>query len=988
MAQETKIIDIRRSYIPIDPNAFPPTDHDTEAEDKPEPRIPIVAYDGYNFMPTPQGYSSFFGINSTLGISSLVTSGGTGKVDDLFMIQTNQLQNILVALCDDGIWTKSASSSGNWTHVITLSPPASGLHLQWSKCVIENVIYIYRQGNASVYQAGPANGYIFTGFVPSTINMAGQLGIFKAGGRLGFWDSENSTAWAALGEPTDATPDTKTLAGSTIFQDIVGKIVVVLQHGNGFIIYCTKSIVLVTRNLNSPLIWAGQSIFNSNGISYREEVCFAEPDTKHYAFTTQGVVEIVNGKVEFVIPEVATYLKEKRQPVYIKILNGRYLFFPILNPYYFVGIAHFITESFSAQVFTFQTASRIIEDYESGNGNACGVFNTINGSQDTIYIFDILGFTAYNQANSSASVPIFEDHLSINIPIADMEAFKATGVGGFGNADYFDNTGFTLGGIPKITSGNESFIPTKGPSLVSAYPGTRPIEHIEANENSFYWKQDWAWFYEQRLFDSWKTAISRKVHDNVFKDDGVVYDDNEIPATVSSATTPFITGPFIDLSFFSESNKYYGLSASRKSAWLQRSLTRGISVKVNQIIDTNTENSVEMPWAKDDLADPGHPDLTYPTFATEALLMTGQAAVAAHLVTLGFTTVVFVRYENQGEFGYPINPRSVRMQFTSDQGGIAIPYFPYDPVADVTLGLVDADMIDNVLTVNTPVWRANNTRLQKFSKPEFVYNDYAVCTVKNLGFTKIKGHGHYTLLGAFVIDDSTPEAADYIDQCTLNPTKRNQPFLLGRPTNNDSLSCGDATTTIDGETYTYPPSTVVIPGGTILLQEGSIEPIYSTFLGAFVYDTQYKKWGKMKQNYKQMLDYFPVNNVAGDAPIPYDTFLPKCAILLESGSIALFDQFPTDSRIIFGKVGMYRKGFTDCQEVRIQNRTPLSGSVTVEGSLDGKNVESSITHTQLFADATQVTANYGLSARWFNIIVEGNYDITAMEMRITKKGKR
>ena len=988
MVQETKVIDIRRSYIPIDPNAFPATDHATEDEDKPEPRIPVIAYDGYNFMPTPQGYSSFFGVNSVLGIESLITSGGSGNVDDLFMIQTNLLQNILVALCDDGIWTKSANSSGNWFQVIPLTIPAAGTHKLWSKCVIENIIYVYRQGEASVWQAGPTNSYVFTAFVPTTLNMAGQLGIFKAGGRLGFWDSENSTAWAALGDPTDATPDTKTLAGSTIFQDIVGRIVVVLQHGNGFIIYCTKSIVLVIRNINSPLIWSGSAIFNSNGISYREEACFAEPDTHHYAFTTQGIVEIVNGKAEFVIPEVGTYLKEKRQPVYLKMLNGRYLFFPILDPYYFVGITRFITELFDAQTFTFKHASVTVEGFEGdGYENACHVINAINGAADTIFINDILGKTSYATTNAAASVPIWEDHLSLNIPKADIEAYKATGIGGFGNADYFDNTGFTLGLIPKITAGNESFIPTKGPSLVATYPATRPIEHIEVNENNFYWKQDWIWFYERRMWDSWKEAIYRKAH-AVINGTPITKLFASIPSILAyniPVTTKYIFGPYIDLSYFSEINKYYGLSASRKSAWLQRSLTKSMSIEVASIVTQFTPGVELAQWIVSSDPIGGVGGLEFPSYAYLISASGGLAdIIAAIMIEFPTQTVTFDTIVSEVEGVPNVTTRQVNLRFNLN---IAEP--PNDLTVTFGITLISANSTyQENLPVGQEAYSTVVTPQQTFSTPKFKYQDYPVCTYKNLGFTKIKGHGHYTLAGAFVVDDAIPEAADYTDQCTLSPSKRKQPFLLGQPINNDSLSCGNATLDFDGVTYTYPDITITIPGGTILLQEGSIEPIYPTFLGAFVYDTQYKKWGKMQQNYKQILDYFPINNIAGDSPIPYDTFLPKCAALLESGLIALFDQFPTDSRIIFGKVGMYRKGFTDMQEVRIQNRTPLSGSVTVEGSLDGKNVESSITQTQAFADATQVTANMNLSARWYNIIVEGNYDITAMEARTTKKGKR
>src|SRR3974377_851766 len=102
MAQEPHIIDLRRSYLPIDPKAFPTTELATTGEDAPESRIPVIPYNGYNFMPTPRGYASFFGINSYLNIESLITSGGTGNVDDLFMLQTDGYENVLVALCDDG----------------------------------------------------------------------------------------------------------------------------------------------------------------------------------------------------------------------------------------------------------------------------------------------------------------------------------------------------------------------------------------------------------------------------------------------------------------------------------------------------------------------------------------------------------------------------------------------------------------------------------------------------------------------------------------------------------------------------------------------------------------------------------------------------------------------------------------------------------------------------------------------------------------------
>lgn len=964
MSQETKIIDIRRSYIPKDPNAFEATYHDTQAEDSPEPRIPVVPYDGYNFMPTPQGYASFFGINSALEIDTLVASGGTGNVDDLFMIQTNTFQNILVAFCDDGIWTKSAAATGVWAHTIELDPPddPETTHLLWSKCVIENTVYAYRQGEANVYQAGPANNFLFEGFVPSFLNMAGQLGIFKAGGRLGFWDSENSTAWAALGDPTDVVPDLETLAGNTIFQDIVGRIVNVLQHGTGFIIYCTKSIVLVRRNLNSPMIWAGTAIFNSNGISYREEVCFAEPDTRHFAFTTQGLIEINEGKPEFVIPEVSTYLKEKRQPVYVKVLNGRYLFFPILDPEYFTGIIHITSEEFPAISQTWPGAS-----YSKDNvgESVCKAYQAIDGQSREIAIYEANPtITRCGQATANGVVRKYQDNLSTTVPLATLVDYKNNGID-----PAFDTNGLVTG-----IDGNDLYLLPN--VLLQLSAGYAEEIHEEDNTNDFYKKQEAIWVYEDRFAKDWINAIRSKLPRTVVTTtEGV---PNGAPSEPMHLEQFHSFGPYALPTFESESNRVYG--KADKSQWLQRSLTQLLTVRIPEFRSSEAiPGQTDAGWANDGVwggnatTFGGNVPASYasyaalpPTAAHIAALIpdnldpprvTTYSGVSQNIDLVTGVAQYVISWVQ--DVGGGIGPGSATCTFTSNEAG----------------GALTATLLK---------------RIQQFGKPQLVYTPINPCTIKEIGFTEIIGHGHFDANCNYIADDTTPEAPDHVDACIAepNPPKRKNPIFLDLITDWQDLVCGQTEVEIDSEIFQYPDITVTIPGGTILLQEGSIEPIYPTYLGAFVYDLHYKKWGKMKQEYKQLLDYFPVNNIAGDSPIPYDTFLPKCAALLQSGAIALFDVNPSDSRIVFGKIGMFRKGFTDIQEVRIQNRTPLTGTITVEGSLDGKTVESFITQTREYTDAVQVTTGFGLSARWFNVIVEGNYDLVAAETRITRKGKR
>ena len=146
MTQVTKIIDVSYSFMVLDPNAMPENLSYTTKEDAPEDAAPIIAYEGYNFLPTSYGYKSFFGENSILDTTLL-----TSKVDHAFIFQMGNFQNALIALCDDGIWFNIGAG---WVHGITLSVPTVGSHLEWTYTIIENILYMYRQGDSLVYKLG------------------------------------------------------------------------------------------------------------------------------------------------------------------------------------------------------------------------------------------------------------------------------------------------------------------------------------------------------------------------------------------------------------------------------------------------------------------------------------------------------------------------------------------------------------------------------------------------------------------------------------------------------------------------------------------------------------------------------------------------------------------------------------------------------------------------------------------------------------------
>ena len=76
------------------------------------------------------------------------------------------------------------------------------------------------------------------------------------------------------------------------------------------------------------------------------------------------------------------------------------------------------------------------------------------------------------------------------------------------------------------------------------------------------------------------------------------------------------------------------------------------------------------------------------------------------------------------------------------------------------------------------------------------------------------------------------------------------------------------------------------------------------------------------------------------------------------------------------------------EEIKIFHRDPCTGTVTVECSLDGRNVEVGLSSTFAYDNVRIAEHGFGLSARWYNITVQGTYDLTNLETRSSRKGKR
>jgi len=325
MPQNAKRIDVTKSFFVTDPNSVMENLGYTGREDDPLDPPPIIAYEGYNFIPTSYGYRSYFGANSQLDIELLDQT--LHLCDKTIIFQLANYANIIIALCDDGIWyTESTSVQGAlWIQGVTMIAPVAPTIKEWTFCMIKNVLYLYRQGEASYHKISytdytPTAGGVtltFTAVVPTFLTMAGQIGIFRANSSLGFWDSANSIAWSNPLDLQDFTPSLVTMAGNAIFNGILGRIVTVKSQGDNFIVYTTKGIVGVRYISSTTMIWEATTITDTAGIRTSKEVTNSITEMEHYAYTNTGIKKIGSynalSKVhqfEDIIPEIYDFMRE------------------------------------------------------------------------------------------------------------------------------------------------------------------------------------------------------------------------------------------------------------------------------------------------------------------------------------------------------------------------------------------------------------------------------------------------------------------------------------------------------------------------------------------------------------------------------------------------------------------------------------------------------------------------------------------------------
>lgn len=1018
MAQKAQIVDITKSYLPCDPNYFVQNLINTDREDGEEKSLPVVPYSGYNFLPTSYGYRSYFGLTSQVDIASLAS-----RVQFIIAYQLPNYQTRLIALAEDGIWWANPSvSAAVWTQAVTLTFDPAILK-EWTYCIIENILYMYSQGGALVYKTNITVGVELEilSFAPSFLNMEGQMGIFKAGLRLGFFDSANSIGWSSNVDLTDFTPSLENLAGNTIFGDLVGRIVTVKSHGDGFVIYATKSVIAVGFSSISNILWESRKVLDNTGIIHSRAVCFGQDDNEHFFYSTNGIYRLgsftaITSKFELqpILAELYDYIRESRDPIYLEIINSRFLFFHIVNPAYIYSDLSFIYEEVSPYQLMIGgnpwDLTPLPVEYISGNVAAQAIKQ---------FMMLVGGITKF--FNVYLVIPQDDVDSPLNV-VAHTGPFpRAAASLGFTIQDlidsYIEDATVPDELIPTSFSFSETITPEVGmrpafPVSVVAASTTDVIELLH--------KQTQDWFLQTK-----HQLNAAELIDGVSKTLAVVpsttiegYTTNlsptlpEVPAPLVEDTVvgDYITGEGnIELQKFSHETRIrFGLRKyyQRKFTVTRRKTTdytwRSVSAEnvsgyefrddfenlsntnpgtwTPSVIDltnlyANTDSSAGYQTRLTDLINQQILDQAPATVSPGEPTTYSKSSASANLNNGGDYTITYVNNANPDS---TTNYTSVHG--SSIQGVTRTPYYKDSQVTYTYIVSYALEDMGNVTVEAVESMVANLQLVPGSSPPEYTLSDevsISFAPEEVITFTGVPawdGFDIFKFLNSlaylpFRMDGSFGDIANYTTAVPgYNPA-------TDMPVDSGSY-------VVYGDSFL-----IEYPGANVLMQTGAPAILYPTFAGSYVFDLQLKKFGKHK-NYFTVLSSMDAVNQTTPKILSTKDFGMTAFLKVPTNEIRMFDAYPTDSILTYGKLGFYRLGMTNLLEVKALMRSIGAGSLKIDSSLDGRYLDFSRIYEITFGTSLIIEALPDISAKWFNVSFKGIYDIAGLEIRGVIAGRR
>jgi len=258
-----------------------------------------------NVLPTAQGYKSVTfrdliaaALPANITFSKIFTVSDTSQNKALIGITTNS--KIYMITSSSYVWTDVTPAT--WAGGDSVSTGnASGVHY----------LYLKQLGCYSVNIAGVAlTPVTLTGITASAI-----YGMVSAMNYIILYDA-TKIYWNATDGSLNFVPSLITGAGSSTPYDIEGKIVAVVQLGNGFAIYTDTNIILASFSNNTQYPWIFRAATGGSGIANSGNVTTSRDLGFHTAITFAGILQITAQGCTPIVPEVADFIAAKIYETY------------------------------------------------------------------------------------------------------------------------------------------------------------------------------------------------------------------------------------------------------------------------------------------------------------------------------------------------------------------------------------------------------------------------------------------------------------------------------------------------------------------------------------------------------------------------------------------------------------------------------------------------------------------------------------------------
>lgn len=1081
MSVKSWLIDTRQSMIVVDPKEFPIGLGQTTREDYPTESAGVLLYEGKNILPTPFGYQSFFDQSATFNIGNLA-----GKlIQKTFVYQSAQLSQVLVALCEDGIYVANGTTveSSPWSRIVDLSAGlVAGVRRLWTTAVIGNRVFCYMQGQSKIWafvtpdvyteaaspspisdatraQVWTAWGAGLVSYIPNFINMAGQIGIFRADNRLGMWDSANAVAWSSANYIEDFKPSAQTFAGVTTFTDVQGRITLVMGHGDGFIIYATNSIVLATSLSGTPEKWKGTAITSDIGVAFDTQIVASQPDTTHFALTMAGLLIIKEGQSQYVITEVIDFLALHNKLLSLTMIEGRYLFihwnenFPGSR----YGVEAVDNSDFNDNIYKFPRP--VGGSPEDGFKNLLDTY--VNGSNEALQ-------EAFKDYEPLDAPPVFPPDEQLLEPCYNIKTFEST----------WADTTFTPN--PTASELLDSKIQIGVTYLLENYiiAPTVTVNSISEDTNA---PGDWA---GQEIIDKLDQGIIKFNAQVAYQNAWSSANGSDIPVNLTrtgpvplqwDGINPLVVNwedTFIDKYFLPNclSVEDFKATANECRIRLYADKDRLLEIEARFTgVETYTAGNLWGFWnsfATTNNSNTSLPLVTAPKFAVRVPY---TADLEAQFLTEwqntygeAFNQQVKIQYEAFSPYFY-CNPRyctwaalkfpdqcivegGSRGQFFGALG-LSLSAFPvggiYSYYATANFPIFDERLMWEIAAGAT--WNFDPGYPYRFSIPSgatsndpYGWGPYPNNTtggpkyfstqilqtgeqwngseqLARMSQAGADGDGYYTLVGTitktvelkpnfsanFTIYEAelsgwgyTPRGGFSFRKTHKRHSSTTCPMATSTfnyvPGNSKPPEIGNKATDAGGLNPPYKweyPDSLPFGPNTVLYQKGSLAAYYPLYKGAIVYDSLLEKFGSYDSPHYMVFGTMPVNR-ADLTIVPLPDVGMFAGAISETKEAKMFNANTPEALAVWGKIGYYRQGMTAMQEIRAYFKEKAYGSLIVEVSMDGVAVDPTLTLAVNFNGESSAILPFTAVGKWFNIRIEGRFNLTTLQINSESAGRR